>query len=192
MTERALILASSSPYRQSLLQRLQIPFQTEAPQVDESPRPDETPEALVRRLAEAKAWAVAQQHPHAVVIGADQIAVCADRILGKPKSSTAAQEQLQWMQGRRIEFLNGVAVVDSSGAEAFLVPYYVWMRPLTPSEIQDYVRKDQPLDCAGSFRSEGLGISLVQRMEGDDPNALMGMPLIALSAALRHRGYPLP
>jgi len=187
-----LILASTSPYRQELLQRLQLSFRVEASAVDETPLPGEAPEALVCRLAEAKAQAVARRNPQAAVIGADQMAVCGTRILGKPGNAERAVEQLEWMQGQTVEFLNGIAIVAASGTEILLVPYRIVLRPLTRMEIERYVERDQPLDCAGSFRSEGLGISLVERMEGEDPHALMGLPLIALCRALRKLGYPLP
>ncbi|MHB1281377.1 MAG: Maf family protein [Acidithiobacillus sp.] len=187
-----LILASTSPYRQELLQHLQIPFRVEASTVDETPLPEEAPEVLVCRLAEAKAQAVARRNPQAVVIGADQMAVCGTHILGKPGNSEQAVEQLGWMQGQAVEFLNGVAVVAASGTEIFLVPYRIVLRALTRMEIERYVARDQPLDCAGSFRSEGLGISLVERMAGEDPHALMGLPLITLCRVLRNLGYPLP
>jgi septum formation protein len=187
-----LILASTSPYRRELLQHLQIPFRVEGSAVDETPLPDETPEALVCRLAKAKAQVVACRNPQAVVIGADQVAVCGTRILGKPGNTQRAVEQLGWMQGQAVEFLNGMAIIAASGTEIFLVPYRIVLRTLTSMEIEHYVTRDQPLDCAGSFRSEGLGISLVQRMEGEDPHALMGLPLIALCRGLRKLGYPLP
>ena len=187
-----LILASTSPYRQELLQRLQLSFRVEASAVDETPLPGEAPEALVCRLAEAKAQAVARRNPQAAVIGADQMAVCGTRILGKPGNAERAVEQLEWMQGQTVEFLNGIAIVAASSTEILLVPYRIVLRPLTRMEIERYVERDQPLDCAGSFRSEGLGISLVERMEGEDPHALMGLPLIALCRALRKLGYPLP
>ncbi len=187
-----LILASTSPYRRALLQRLQIPFRCVASQVDESPLPEETPEQLVARLALAKAQAVLVHHPEALVIGADQMACCAGRVLGKPESAARAEEQLQWMQGRQVEYLNGIAIADASGVEQFIVPYYLTLRALSPEDIRRYIEKDQPLDCAGSLRSEGLGISLLEKMEGADPNALMGMPLLTISAVLRRRGYALP
>ncbi len=187
-----LILASTSPYRRDLLQRLQIPFRCVASQVDETSLPEESPQALVCRLATAKAQTVAQQHPKALVIGADQMALCAGRILGKPVDATNAREQLQWMQGRRVEYLNGITIMDANGTDQILVPFALKMRSLTTAAIDFYIEKDQPFDCAGSFRSEGLGITLVERMEGDDPSALMGMPLIATAAVLRRRGYPLP
>lgn len=187
-----LILASTSPYRQELLQRLQLSFRVEASAVDETPLPGEAPEALVCRLAEAKAQTVARRNPQAAVIGADQMAVCGTRILGKPGNAERAVEQLEWMQGQTVEFLNGIAIVAASGTEILLVPYRIVLRPLTRMEIERYVARDQPLDCAGSFRSEGLGISLVERMEGEDPHALMGLPLIALCRVLRKLGYPLP
>ncbi|MBU2856308.1 septum formation protein Maf [Acidithiobacillus ferrooxidans] len=187
-----LILASTSPYRRDLLRRLQIPFRVETAAVDETPFPDETPETLVCRLADAKALAVAQRFPQAVVIGADQMAVCAGRVLGKPGNIEQAVAQLTWMQGQAVDFLNGVTVVAPSGTEAFLVPYRVVLYALTHAEIRRYVERDKPLDCAGSFRSEGLGISLVEHMEGEDPNALMGLPLIAVCRALRNLGYLLP
>ncbi|WP_414039097.1 Maf family protein [Acidithiobacillus sp. M4-SHS-6] len=187
-----LILASTSPYRKDLMQRLQIPFRCVAPEVDESPHAQESPRQLVERLALAKAQTVLARYPQALVIGADQMAYCAGRILGKPGSSTQAETQLQWMQGRQVEYLTGIALADADTVEQFCIPYYLHLRSLSPDAIHRYVEKDQPLDCAGSFRSEGLGIALVEKMEGADPTALMGMPLIAIADALRRRGYSLP
>ncbi len=146
---------------------------------------------FMARLALAKAQAVLASHPEALVIGADQMACCAGRVLGKPESVARAEEQLQWLQGRRVEYLNGIAIADASGAEQFIVPYSLTLRALSPEDIRRYIEKDQPLDCAGSLRSEGLGISLLEKMEGADPNALMGMPLLTISEVLRRRGYAL-
>lgn len=187
-----LILASSSPYRRQLLERLQLPFRVEKPQVDESARAQEEPRDLVARLAEQKAIQVASGNPRAWVIGADQVAVCGKDILGKPGTPEKARSQLARMQGQRIDFLNGLTLVGPGFRRTRCEPYSVWLRPLDEESIARYVEADQPMDCAGSFRSEGLGISLVERMAGEDPNALMGLPLVALCEMLREAGWRLP
>jgi septum formation protein len=184
---KPLILASTSRYRAALLGKLGLPFSTRAPHVDESPLPDETPEQLVRRLAEAKARAVAATAGRALVIGSDQVAVCGGRILGKPGTAARAREQLQDLAGREVTFLTGLCLLDAELGTAQLAvdTTRVRFRPLTLAEIADYVDRDQPLDCAGSFRSEGLGIALFDGIEGSDPNALIGLPLIELCRMLR-------
>ncbi|AGA33040.1 Maf-like protein [Thioalkalivibrio nitratireducens DSM 14787] len=191
---RPLVLASTSSYRRALLQRLGLDFQTAAPGIDESPFPNEAPEAMVARLAAAKAADVARDHPAALVIGSDQCAAVNGRILGKPGSHERASEQLAALSGRRVVFYTGLCLIDSAGNRQWLetVPYAVEMRSLASEEIERYLRVDRPYDCAGSFRSEGLGIALFRRMEGEDPTALIGLPLIRLCDWLREAGLPIP
>jgi septum formation protein len=182
-----LILASTSRYRAELLHRLQLPFRAVAPDVDETPLPDEAAEALVARLARAKALAVAAIHAGAVVIGSDQVAVDPDgRILGKPHTQDAARRQLAGLAGREARFLTAVAVV---GADARVhqtsVDTAVRLRALSADEIDRYLAREPALDCAGSFKSEGLGIALFEWVRSDDPTALIGLPLIALTDLLR-------
>lgn len=186
-----LVLASTSPYRRELLARLGLPFETDAPEVDETPRPGEAPEALVRRLSEAKARAVAARHPGAVVIGSDQLAVLDGRPVGKPGSFERAREQLRRASGRAVDFLTGLAVLDTRDGRLQLevVPFRVVFRPLDEARIEAYLRRDKPWDCAGSFRSERLGVALFERMEGEDPNALVGLPLIRLVRMLEAVGF---
>ncbi len=190
--ETPVILASTSPYRRDLLARLGIPFTVAAPAVEETPLPDETPAQLVQRLAQAKAGAVFTQHPQAIVIGADQMAVCAGAVLGKPGNAERAARQLRRVSGKRVDFLNGLALMAPSlpAARVELVVYAVHMRELSDEEIAGYIRRDHPFDCAGSFRSEGLGIALASRLEGDDPTALVGLPLIRLCTLLAAAGRP--
>ncbi len=188
-----LILASSSPHRRELLSRLGLAFAAVTPNVDETPRPNETPVKLVERLSVAKARAVAFRHPNAVVIGSDQIAVIPTEtpptILGKPVDRPAAIEQLRRLSGRRIQFLTGLCVIaprkePDLGIEESMVVF----RSLTDTEIATYVDREQPYGCAASFRSERLGITLVEAIRGDDPNALIGLPLIRLCRMLRRAG----
>jgi septum formation protein len=177
-----LILASSSPYRRELLERLMIPFEVMAPDVDESPAPGEVPQALVERLAIAKARAVADQRPDAVVIGSDQVAVYAGAIVGKPLTHERAVEQLRAASGKAVALYTGLAVINSASGrvQSEVIPFRVVFRTLSDSQIENYLRKEQPYHCAGSVKSEGLGIALLERFEGDDPNALIGLPLIRL------------
>lgn len=183
---RPLILASTSPYRRALLERLGLPFTQESPLVDEAALPGETPEALVLRLASAKARAVACRHPEAIVIGSDQMAVLGEQILGKPGSPERACAQLAMLSGQSVRFLTGLAVISQAQEQhlAEVVPFVVQMRQLSTAEITDYVARDNPVDAAGSFKSEGLGIALFERMEGEDPTALIGLPLIRLTQML--------
>ncbi|WP_019590235.1 MULTISPECIES: nucleoside triphosphate pyrophosphatase [unclassified Thioalkalivibrio] len=192
--ERSVILASTSPYRAQLLQRLALPFGTDAPTVDEQPYPGEAPADLVRRLAEAKARAVSGRHGDALIIGSDQNAAHAGRILGKPGDETSAREQLAMLSGGTVTFHTGLCLLDTATGEAQVeeTPCRVTFRDLDAAEIAAYVRQDQPLDCAGSFRSEGLGISLFERMDTEDPTALVGLPLIRLAALLRAAGVSVP
>lgn len=181
-----LILASSSPYRRALLDKLQLPFEYHSPNIDESRRPDETAEKLVMRLSEEKAHAIALQYPGSIIIGSDQVAVLNKQILGKPGTAKKAKEQLQQASGKRVTFLTGLSVIDTVNnyVQTEVVPFHVHFRYLSDSMIDNYIDKENPLDCAGSFKSEGLGIVLFEKLEGDDPNALIGLPLIRLAAML--------
>jgi len=185
-----LILASTSRYRRELLERLRLPFDVVPPQTDETPLPGESPAVLAQRLALAKARAVAQLHPHAVVIGSDQVADLAGRPVGKPGNHERAVEQLRAMSGRRIVFQTAVAVVHAAAGyeAAALVPVTVAFRQLSRDEIERYLRAEQPYDCAGSAKCETLGIALLEAIESDDPTALVGLPLIRTCALLRGAG----
>lgn len=183
-----LILASTSPYRRDLLARLGLDFEVQAPEVDESALPGETPAALAERLAMAKARAVARQAPDAVVIGSDQVADLAGVALGKPGHHPAAVAQLRAMQGRELCFHTAVAVVTTAFAAVECAVIRVRMRPLDDAEIERYLRREQPYDCAGSAKVEGLGIALLASVESDDPTALIGLPLIRTCALLRRAG----
>lgn len=187
-----LILASTSPYRRELLQRLDIAFDAIAPQVDEQRLAGEAADALALRLAAAKAQAVATQHPQAIVIGSDQTALCGERLLGKPISMDNAREQLAWQSGREAVFHTAVAVVWGGTVQARCIDTRVRFRRLSAAEIDRYLRVDQPLDCAGSAKIERLGIALVDVVESTDPTALIGLPLIATCALLRAAGLALP
>jgi septum formation protein len=186
----SLILASTSRYRRALLERLRLPFTVQAPEVDEGALAGEAPAALAGRLALAKAHAVAQQHPQAVVIGSDQVADLDGKAIGKPGTHEAAVQQLRAMRGRTIVFHTAVAVVCAARdfeAQA-LVPVTVRVRELGDAEIEHYLRTEQPYDCAGSAKSETLGIALLDAIESDDPTALVGLPLIRTCAMLRAAG----
>jgi septum formation protein len=185
-----LILASTSPYRRELLNRLHLPFKAIKPGVDETRLTDESAENMVCRLAHAKAHAVARSHPEAWVIGSDQCAVLDSAILGKPGTLARAFEQLKAASGHSVIFHTGLCLLQlSSGFERCVnVPFRVQFRQVSDLEIQHYLEREQPYDCAGSFKSEGLGITLFESMQGDDPSALVGLPLIALCALLREAG----
>ena len=185
-----LILASTSPYRRQLLERLRLPFGQEAPKVDETARAGETPRALALRLARAKAADVASARPGAIVIGSDQVAECQAHVLGKPNSAARAREQLAQASGTIVAFHTAVAVVhrDGTTVETHVDLTRVRFRRLGAAEIERYVALDEPFDCAGSFRSEGLGIALFESIESDDPTALVGLPLIWLAQALGRAG----
>ncbi len=191
---RLLILGSTSRYRRELLERLGLPFEVVAPGVDETPLPAETPRDLALRLALAKARAVARVHPQAVVIGSDQVADLAGQPLGKPGNHERAVEQLRRMRGQTVVFQTALAVVcEASGFESVdLAPVRVVFRDLSDAEIERYLRIEQPYDCAGSARSEGLGIALLDRIDSDDPTALIGLPLIRTCQMLRAAGVELP
>ncbi|KAB2897870.1 MAG: septum formation inhibitor Maf [Burkholderiaceae bacterium] len=191
---RPLVLGSTSRYRRELLQRLHLPFEVAAPDVDETPAPGEAPRALALRLALAKARAVAAQHPDAVVIGSDQVADLAGEPLGKPGTHERATAQLQRMRGHTVVFQTAVAVVcQATGFEQMdLAPVEVRFRDLSDAEIERYLRAEEPYDCAGSAKSEGLGVSLLDAIVSDDPTALVGLPLIRLARMLRAAGLTLP
>lgn len=185
-----LVLASSSPFRRELLSRLKLPFDVIVPDVDETAQPNETPQALVERLAVAKARAVVARAPHALVIGSDQVAVYDGVIVGKPHTHANAVRQLQSAAGRTVMLYTGLALVNAASGrvQSEVVPFGVTFRALTDAQIERYLRKEQPYGCAGSVRSEGLGIALLERFEGDDPNALIGLPLIRLVRMLENEG----
>jgi septum formation protein len=193
-TSRPLVLGSTSPYRRDLLSRLGLAFDVVAPDVDEAPRAAESPEALARRLALAKARAVAAKRPDAVVIGSDQVADLDGEPLGKPGTHERAVAQLRRMSGRTVVFQTAVAVVClSSGFEQLdLAPVRVRFRELSDPEIEAYLRAEQPYDCAGSAKSEGLGIALLEAIDNDDPTALVGLPLIRTCRMLRAAGLKVP
>ena len=192
--KRPLVLGSTSRYRRELLERLNLPFDVTAPEVDETPLPGEAPRSLALRLALAKARAVAQLHPDAVVIGSDQVADLAGEPLGKPGHHERAVAQLRQMRGQTVVFQTAVAVVcAATGFEQIdLAPVEVKFRDLSDAEIERYLRAEQPYDCAGSAKSEGLGIALLDAIHSDDPTALIGLPLIRTCRMLRAAGLVLP
>jgi septum formation protein len=189
-----LILASSSRYRRELLQRLALPFEVIPSSVDESATHAETPAERAQRLALEKATAVSLQRPEATVIGSDQVAFCNDRILNKPGNAERARAQLQWLSGASATFHTAVAVLQNQRSRSvrFLDTTTVYFRALSAAEIERYVEREEPFDCAGAFRSESLGITLFERVVSSDPTALIGLPLIALARALRELDYELP
>lgn len=189
MTRFRLVLASGSRYRAGQLSQLGLTFETIRPDVDESPRPNETPADLARRLSEAKALAVATQRPASWVVGCDQTADCDGHLLGKPGTVALACAQLERMSGKQVTFHSGLCLRSPTGeSQLAVVATEVQFRRLSPTEIASYIRKEQPLDCAGSFKVEGLGISLFDAIRSDDPSALVGLPLIALCRMLRQAG----
>ena len=189
-----LILASTSRYRRSLLERIAPPFEAIAPGVAESARPGEAPRARAVRLSLAKARAVAEKHPKAIVIGSDQVAALGDHVLDKPGDDETCRAQLTALSGRTAHFYTGCAVVGIEAGLTFehLDTTTVAFRTLSETEIHRYVAREQPLDCAGGFKVEALGITLFERVESSDPTALIGLPLIWLASALRQAGYLLP
>jgi septum formation protein len=193
-TAPGLILASTSIYRRQLLERLRIPFSVIRPEVDEARRPGEFPLQRAERLALEKAQTVARLHPGHVVVGADQVATCDGAILDKPGHAQAARAQLQAQSGRAVEFYSAVAIVHAAAgfADHFVDRTTVVFRALSAAEIEAYLAADAPYDCAGSLRSEALGLSLCERIETLDPTGLIGLPLIRLGASLRSCGYALP
>lgn len=187
-----LILASTSRYRRELLERLRLPFHISRPDVDEQPAPGEIPSALASRLAMAKAVAIAAQQPDAWIIGADQVAALGSESLGKPGTRDTAIAQLTAMSGRQVHFHTAICLLRETVMLEAADLTVVQFRSLQADEIQRYVDTEQPLDCAGSFKAEGLGISLFESISSDDPTALVGLPLIAVSRMLREAGFSVP
>lgn len=185
-----LILGSTSIYRRELLERLKIPFRVVAPDIDETPYEDETPQQLVARLALEKAQSVAINNPGSLVIGSDQVAVHGGKIVGKPHSHDRAMEQLREANGKQITLYTGLSLVHADSGEELteVIPFQVLFRQLTEQQLESYLHKEQPYHCAGSVKSEGLGIALLERFEGEDPNTLIGLPLIRLIRMLEHFG----
>ncbi|QEY58252.1 septum formation inhibitor Maf [Pseudomonas sp. C27(2019)] len=189
-----IVLASSSSYRRELLTRLQLPFTCHSPEIDESPLSNETAHALVQRLALSKARALAEHYPQHIIIGSDQVAVLDGRIIGKPGHAEGATQQLSAASGRSVSFLTGLAVIDTRTdiEQVDLVPFTVHFRTLSATQIQRYIAREQPFDCAGSFKSEGLGVSLFRGTEGTDASSLVGLPLIRLCDMLNACGIAVP
>jgi septum formation protein len=190
-----LILASSSRYRQELLSRLRLPFEVVVPNIDETPRHGEAPETTALRLAEAKAQAVAALHPGTLIIGSDQVATMDGLQIGKPGTHDKALGQLKMMCGRRVVFHTALCLLDSRSDAALAlqidnVQTFVTFRDLPDNELDAYLRIEQPYDCAGSAKNEGLGIALIEKIESNDPTALTGLPLISLTGMLRNAGAP--
>lgn len=185
-----LILASTSPFRRELLARLGVPFITAAPDVDETALPGEMPEQTALRLAEAKARAIANEHPAALIIGSDQVACLDGQTFGKPGNHANAVRQLQTLRGRQVNFFTGLCLLNGKTGKVQVrgVPTLVKFRQLDDQSIDRYLLREQPYNCAGSAKSEGLGIALIEKIEGDDPNALIGLPLIALCDMLLNEG----
>jgi septum formation protein len=188
--KQTLILASSSIYRRELLQKLQIPFSAISPKIDESPLIDEKPYDTALRLAQEKAKKIGEDHPYALVIGCDQVATLDGEQLGKPGNHKNAVEQLKKMQGCEVKFYSALCLYNASTGKMQTenVPFLVRFRQLSDAQIENYLNKEQPYHCAGSAKSEGLGIALIERMLGEDPNALVGLPLIKLVTMLQNEG----
>lgn len=190
MTSSLLVLASSSAYRKELLSRLQLPFEVAVPDIDETPQPGETPSATALRLAREKAAAVAARLPGAIVIGSDQVATLDDEQIGKPGNHANALAQLQKMRGREVIFHTALCVWDgrNNTAQVENIQTAVKFRDLPDEELDAYLRIEQPYDCAGSAKNEALGIAILERIDSNDPTALTGLPLIALTGMLRNLG----
>ncbi len=194
-TPTTLVLGSSSPFRKTLLERLMVPFEVASPDIDETPKTDETPMELVERLAVAKAQAIAKTHPDALIISSDQVAIHpsdnGDEIVGKPITHECAVEQLKTASGKCIKLYTGIALLNSKTDElqSEVVPYKVHFKKLSDATIESYLRKEKPYNCAGSVKSEGLGVVLIEKFEGDDPSTLIGLPLINLINMLEKQGY---
>jgi len=193
MSTPKLVLGSSSPFRKMLLQRLMVPFETTNPNIDESAFEGETPIELVERLAIEKAKAVIKDHPNSLIIGSDQVALHGNDVVGKPHTHERAVEQLRSASGKKITLYTGLALVNSNtgNIQSEVVPFTVHFKQLSEHIIESYLRKEEPYNCAGSVKSEGLGIALMERFDGDDPNALIGLPLIRLIAMLENENFPL-
>ncbi|KEQ13190.1 Maf family protein [Endozoicomonas numazuensis] len=185
-----IILASSSPYRKSLLKRIDLPFECHSPDIDETPHSGESAQALTMRLSRQKAERLKQAYPEHLIIASDQSAQLSKTLLGKPGSEQKAIEQLMSCSGQSVTFYTGLCLLNTqtNNCQVDTVTYTVHFRHLSQQEIENYIRKEKPLDCAGSFKCEGLGISLFSKMEGDDPNSLIGLPLIKLTNMLIKEG----
>ncbi len=187
---KKLILGSTSPFRKEILAKLNLPFACAKPNIDETAFENESPVDLVERLAIEKAKAVASEHPDALIIGSDQVALCDGEILGKPHNFENAVKQLEKFSNKTVVFYTGLCVYDSGldYTTALIEPFLVHFKELSSAEIANYLHAEQPYNCAGSFKSEGLGICLFEKLEGDDPNTLIGLPLIKLVALLKQHG----
>lgn len=187
---KTLVLGSTSPFRKTILEKLKLPFHCAKPNVDETEKNNECPQALVERLAIEKAKAVRDEYPNALIIGSDQVAVCKGEILGKPHNFDNAVIQLSKFSGKCITFYTGLCVYDSKKEKAvsLVEPFTVHFNQLSQDDIASYLNAEQPYNCAGSFKSEGLGICLFSKLEGDDPNTLIGLPLIKLVELLKQQG----
>ncbi len=187
---QALILGSSSPFRAEILGKLNLPFSTASPDIDETPYEGESPIALVERLSRQKAMAIAESHPDALIIGSDQVAVIGNQILGKPGDHQTARQQLAMSSGKTVRFLTGLALYNAQDGkmQSLVAPFDVTFRMLNEDDIEHYLLAEQPYNCSGSFKSEGLGICLFERLNGDDPNTLIGLPLIQLTKLLKNVG----
>ncbi len=192
--QKPLVLGSTSPFRKALLERLRLDFSVDSPDIDETPLGNETPEDYVLRLSLEKAKAVAQRQPNSLIIASDQCSILNGVIRGKPGNHENAIKQLTESSGQCVSFLTGLCLYDSSddSYQLDLVPYHVDFRTLTANEIESYLRAEEPYFCAGSFKSEGLGVTLFKSMRGDDPTSLIGLPLIRLSEMLREKEISLP
>ena len=190
MTSVQIVLASSSPFRRELLMRLGIPFTTDNPSIDETPLPAEKPEETALRLSRSKALAVAERYPDGLIIGSDQVAFFGTHVFGKPGTHSKAKEQLRAMSGQTVNFFTGLCVLNSQQGKIHLhgEPTLVTFRSLTEVQIENYLIKEKPYNCAGSAKSEGLGIAIIEKIQGNDPNALIGLPLIALCKLLAMEG----
>ena len=189
-----LILGSTSPFRAEILQKLCISFDTAAPDINESPLANESPSELVERLSVCKAKKVAETHPAALIVGSDQVACVDQQILGKPHTHENAIEQLRFLSGKIVSFHTGLCLFnsESGNTQSTVEVFKVHFRALTNDQIERYLRNEQPYNCAGSFKSEALGISLFKKLEGDDPNTLIGLPLIRLVEFLSNEGLQVP
>jgi len=185
-----LVLASSSPFRKTLLEKLHLTFETDSPDINETPLANESIEDMVKRLSEGKARALADKHPNSLIIGSDQSAALNDKVLHKPGNYEVAFKQLKAASGQTITFYTGLCLYNSSTgkSETICEPFVVKFRELSDSEIENYLKREEPYNCAGSFKSEALGISLFESMRGDDPNTLIGLPLIQLCRMLKANG----
>ncbi|OKY25441.1 MULTISPECIES: Maf family protein [Thalassotalea] len=188
---KKIVLGSTSPFRKEILNKLKIEFICDKPNIDETALPDESAIQLVERLAIEKAQAVAKLHDNALIIGSDQVALCNEKILGKPHTKENAIKQLMSFSGKRVTFYTGLCVLDSDSGQihAVVEPFHVYFKTLNKADVERYVDAEMPLNCAGSFKSEGLGICLFEKLVGDDPNSLVGLPLIKLIHLFEKHGF---